>query len=1157
MSIGHARESIYDQLRPHLDAADLIRRLGLNLKRSMGSEAYCEPLCHQSTSGESLQVNLQTGRWNCKACQDSGVYGDLIQLVEYVLTGGAAPSRGQAQGASAQHREAVEWLCTQFGVAYSQGRHVGDAALDVVHVVAMSAHEYLLKSPEALAFILDKWGFDESTVRSYGIGYMPSPILPEIAAEAARPESRDAFRSSGMGWFTGNGSSWHTHFEGRIIFPYLEHGRAVYMIGRTTPWTPKPEGGRRVAKYHKLSVHSETRPYISKSITNDHLYNEPVMRDAPRVVIAEGVADAVALSALGVPVVSPVTISFNAVDLERFTRKAAEFGIAEVEILFDNELSGSGNWAARRAGLKLVERGLAARVLTLPLGQVQEAARDEVRKALGDDVFEELERSAPHVRKRIIEDAAGDAARRTWIIDNIEASKIDAAEWTASVGAGAPGKFDEIRKKGRDVVELEIEDAVADIDSEARPHERANALNPQIELAAHVESRMIREGYAKTLADAAGKGVTTAEMKTRIASARRMIVKPKREEAKNSEAKVTAADFNPQLLPPMVGHTQKAAPVAPVANPRPGAKPAPTLPVKDVVSEHDYYEPARDSVHKMLNMKVPDERIGEFVAQTILRSMGYTPFKTPEELYLVRGSKRVAVDTLPRSDFRRLLMVASGMTPRKSSHGGAIASVEYFLAKDSRRVSDVSWSFYDEDGDEATYFPQGDELGSILKIEPGIVSRTKMAEVRVPAVAGQYFKPFRYVEDAGGISSVLDAFAWTSLSGGDRLVLVYWIVCLPILRRIGTVPIVRIEGGSGSGKTRTVDAVSFLVNGCKGTSVPTAAALASRMSTEMLTVDDNRETGDVSPSFLSTLLQATHLGAREKRKNNSDTGTVIERVCGALLMNGIEPIHDGRSELASRILILRCIDTFKAAGSPTANRELMQAIVARRDAFWSESPRRCAWALAADRDFGEALGVQIEEAFGATRIGRLSSYIRIMYFAWCAGLDERLQAAAVTTLSDVWREALEGIGHTVLGSLIAEELSVSAVSYAFRFGRASCEPEYTGADLHTAFDGRFRWNKSTGELVLGPMRASTLAKLARHAGKELNAPRAVSTDLRAGQLERRLLDGLPFLKAAGFAVDVVATTKGRNRFTFMRQDGPDHEPTEPAEPGKGDTWVGP
>lgn len=1125
MSVTDA-PSVYDRLREHLDAEDLLSRLGVAIVRKLGSEAYCDPLCHESSSGESLQVNLHTGRWNCKACQAAGVSGDLIQLAEYVLSGGRPPSHGQAQGASDSHREAVRWLCQQYAIPYQEGRRQ-DASLDVVHLFAMEAHKHLLKTPQVLDWILEKWGFDQSTVEAYGIGYMPHPLLPELASEANRSASKSAFRSSGLGFYP-HGGSFTTRFAGRITFPYLEHGRAVYLIGRSTPWTPRLDDGSTPPKYHKLSVHSESRPYVSELITNDHLYNESVMSEVDEVGVLEGVADGVAISSLGVACVSPVTISFNAVDLERFVRKCKENGIRRVWILFDNELSGSGNYGARRAAAKLVHEGLCVSILTLPLGEKEQIARDEVLRELGAERFEALEKAEPHKRKQIIADSVTED-RRAWVVEQVNASKIDAAEWAAREGAGAAGKFDAIKKAGVDFIDLAISE-VGEIDGDA--FERLSLFSEVIGIVAHVDDSLMREDYAGRIAKAAGKGVTKAHVLKGVRSARKAKVDPER---KKGEEKVKAAVDGAQpsliLLPPGVAHAQPEAPPAPKD---PSAPAAPPPPGAKEESEHVRLAPVRESVMRSVEAKVADEIIGEHVAQTITVSMGYTAFRTPDELYLVRGNERIPVGLdRPTPRFATLLYLASGLSNRKTSHRPYIGAACYFLDRSAREAQDVSWSFVNESGE--VFFPTGDLEGRILKIGVNTVERTRMSEVKVPAVSGSDFRPFKYLDEEGGIADALNVFRWTSLSPSDRMILVHWIACLPILRRVGTVPIVRIEGGSSSGKTRAVDAVSFLVNGRKSSSVPTAAALTSRLSVEMLTIDDNREANDVNAQFLGTLLQATHLGAREKRKGHSDTGTVVERVCGALLMNGIEPIHDGRSEVASRMLTLRCSTVYREIDSPTANEKIAEAVRSIRDRFWSSAVRRCARALELDRIAGEELGAQIEEVFGATRIGRLSSYIRLMYLTWVAGLPAEHQTEFAGSLAPDWRDALEGLGSHAIESLIREELSVAAIRYAFAWGMTQAEAPYTGAEKRVAFDGKFVVDVEKGDAGLGPMRISQLTRTVRTAARELNGPRSITHDLKAGQLEARIIDGLDFLRGAGFDVDIETTRKGRHRFTFYKR----------------------
>lgn len=1141
-----SRESVYDRLRPYLDADDILRRLGITPSRRSGAEAYCAPLCHKSSSGESLQVNLQTGRWNCKACQSAGYRGDLYQLVEYVLTGGAVPSHGTAQGSSPTHREAVEWLCGQFAVPMDDGLHRSDGALELVHAFAMLAHRWLLSDDGAgvREWIAGKWGFDRPTVEQYGIGYMPDPILPELAREAlANPA---AFRASGLGFFP-PGGGWRTRFAGRVLFPYLEHGRAVYLIGRATPWTPALEPGRAAPKYHKLTVHSETRPAISPEITNDHLWNEPVMGSAPSVVVAEGVADAVALSSLGVPVVSPVTISFNAADLERFTRKAAEVDLSHVEILFDNELSGSGGWGARRTARKLAEAGLTARVLALPLGPDQQAARHEVEAALGAEGFAAFERATPRDRKLQLEALfAADPARLAWVLEQVERSKIDAAEWCAAEGAGAPGRFDGIRRAGRDVVELEA--AEVEVDPDDDPSLRVAAFAEVIALAAANRDRLAREGYAGVIAAAAGRGVTKAEVGRRIAQERRKAKEASEvAESENAQQERAAAVQALALPPPEFAHNTPPAPATAPPPPgppgaastsdAPGAPPAPPAPGAGSESSDPAkrYQATREGLQQAMKAGAADETLGRFVSEIFTRSAGYTAFRTPEDLILVRGSERCPVGLGRYSEaFRAVLWQLSGLSPRKTKHVGVIESAVQLLSLGARKAEDVSWAYVDERRD--VYIATGDAQGTVVQVAPGEVTRHRMAEIRVPAVPGEDFLPFDYTDSDGGIEQAYQALSWTSLSPGDRLVLLYWLVCLPVLRRIGTVPIVRVEGGSGSGKTRTIEAVSWLVNGRQGSSVPTTPALVSRLSRQMLTVDDNREAGDVTPAFLATLLQATQLGAREKRRQGSDTATIVERVAGALLMTGVEPVHGGRPELASRMLTLRCEPVYRDPSSPVSPAALQQAALGARDAFWSEALRRSAGALALDVEHGERLGAEIEAIFGASRIGRLSGFLRVCYLAWVDGHREPgPRAAALESIAPVWRDALGNLGRAAIDSLIREELVVTSVRYAFAFGRQEATNPaggFSGYGWRHAFDGAFAWNPDSGEATLGPMRASRLARIVRTAARTLNGPRPVTYDLTSGQLEARLVDGAEYLAAAGYGMGIERTAGGRLRFTF-------------------------
>ena len=1138
------RVSVYDRIKQEVTAQELIARLGMVPVRQDGAEAYFNPLCHESSSGTSLQINMHTGRWNCKACQDFGYYGDLIQFTEYVLTNGAIPSHGKEQATSPAHREAVEWICNQFAIPFEEDQYRRDDALSVVHLFAMEAHNYLINNEKALAWVQEQWGFDRSTVEAYGIGYMPSPILPSIAAEANRAESRNAFKSSGVGFYR-DGKKFETRFAGRVTFPYLEHGRAVYLIGRSTPSTPSLDNGQEPPKYFKLTVHSSTRPHISPSITNDHLYNETILSTADEIGVLEGITDTISVSSLGFPVVSPVTVSFNANDLKRFVAKCHENGIRRVWILFDNELSGSGNHGAFKFAAQLIENGIDAKILTLPLPEAQQVAYDEVKKSMPAEAFYELERADPRRRKLIIKEQFPDDAKREWITSQIKASKIDAAEWVAMQGAGAASRFNQILKDGRFFIDIKIEECAESMDPEGLPYDRTIAFSECYELIAHLEDAPTRESYAGKIAKLAGPGIYKSHIKQKISDHRRQHVLPKRKDEKESRRQEEEAPMEPLVLPPpQPGAVQPSAPSAPGApkakeGDRPSAPAAPGAPgqVQPGGDEYESLAKTRLAIAQRVEKKESEESIGKFVATIITKTLGYTPFNTESGIYLVRSNECCLVgDRSLTRQFTSILLGCSGLSNRKTTHRLYIDFVLFWLERFATEVRDVSWSHVTQD--RTVYLPTGDTSGSLIHIKSGEIERTTMAETKVPCVTGETFLPFQYTKESTGVTEIIDLFRWCSLSESGRMILIYWVVTLPLLRRIGTVPIVRVEGGSGSGKTRTVDAISILVNGQKSSAVPTAAALTSSLSREMLTVDDNREADDITKAFLSTLLQASNLGAKEKRKANTDTETITERVCGALLMNGIEPIHSGKPELASRMLVFNASKKNRAKDSPTSDQVFREAILKLRDRFWSEACDRCAMALEFEETYGETMGIQIEERFEKTRIGRLSAYLRVMYFTWVAGLPEDERIEALRNLDTRWSETFESMDTDIIATLSTEEVATQAIAYLFRWAEMNAEKVQGSskitAQLFTSYGVPLYVKYSNGKEELKEMRATEMVKYVRLAAKNLNGPPELASFLKSGQLEARLIDGRSYIESAGFGMETRTTGKQGNRFRFFK-----------------------
>ncbi len=105
-------------------------------------------------------------------------------------------------------------------------------------------------------------------------------------------------------------------FNGRIIFPYWNNGKAVYFIGRETPETPTAEYEKGM-KSKKLLVHKEGREYVCPCVLNSYFYGEDSLRGCDYCIITEGVADCIVMLQAAFPCISPVTVQFRDKDHQK------------------------------------------------------------------------------------------------------------------------------------------------------------------------------------------------------------------------------------------------------------------------------------------------------------------------------------------------------------------------------------------------------------------------------------------------------------------------------------------------------------------------------------------------------------------------------------------------------------------------------------------------------------------------------------------------------------------------------------------------------------------------------------------------------------------------------------------------------------------------
>ena len=373
-----------------VDIGEIARELlGDRITQESRQTLFCDCPNHRSQSHRSLHVWLDKQGWFCHAC---GTGGDVLQLVEFVRFG--VVTRGQSGSMPDTHRQARDFLAARVRLpplsklasgSPEQAEEAHQLTLRVREALTASADAYyqrLVGNPEVLAWFRGKYGISEETISRLQIGFAENGVpsvartlmdgpgaftMRELSATSVfRPTAQD-----GLVPF----------FDGRIVFPYWSRGHVVFMIGRSTPWTPDHEWEK--SKYKKLAIRNDrNNSHVSPCIRNDVLYNEDVLLARPeRVIITEGVTDCISLMEHGFPVVSPVTVQIREADWERLLPKLA--GVKTVYICQDNEISEAGMQGALKTARILAQHGIATRVAVVPLGKKQQAARETLASLPG------------------------------------------------------------------------------------------------------------------------------------------------------------------------------------------------------------------------------------------------------------------------------------------------------------------------------------------------------------------------------------------------------------------------------------------------------------------------------------------------------------------------------------------------------------------------------------------------------------------------------------------------------------------------------------------------------------------------------------------------------------------------------------------------------
>lgn len=391
----------YYSIITNVDIGDVAR--GLIRERIMdesGGVIYIDCPRHASISHRSFTIDSKKQCWYCFGC---GVGGDALQLVEYIQSGVITKnSNGRMPDT---HRIARDYLARRAGLPplsqwnlspeqikeAESRRSEEELVFGILTDIAVYYHQKFLSNADARHAFRTQYGISDETIKSLQIGYADNDGLQKFLKEMNCGPADIA--KTGCFNFDFH-ENMHPVFKNRYIFPYWKHGRAVYLIGRRSPWT---DGGDfEKAKYKKLQLPNEQRKYISPCINNRYFFNEDaLLSQSEFAVITEGVTDCISLMERGFTAFSPVTNNFSDNDLEKLFNLTRR--IERIYVCQDNEPSEAGFKGAMKTAHFLESRGLKVFVLSLTLGEKQIQARAQLASmppVSPKDVIEQLKQDS-------------------------------------------------------------------------------------------------------------------------------------------------------------------------------------------------------------------------------------------------------------------------------------------------------------------------------------------------------------------------------------------------------------------------------------------------------------------------------------------------------------------------------------------------------------------------------------------------------------------------------------------------------------------------------------------------------------------------------------------------------------------------------------------
>ncbi len=329
----------------------------------------------------SLSLDMRQGVFYCHSCQSGGTVWDFEALLGSTsyssFVKGGDPRKGKQRKNDNQRLVRALQRYNEIEPLPADKAEVLRCHDDTIRYW----HDCLLSSKEARRMVTGKYEeafvrsyyhwqtkerittphnyvsprFTLETVRQFRIGYAPKSSI-ELTNMLRAKYSEEVIIGTGLVRRHG-GSGLIASFAGRIIYPYLLQGKPCYAIARITPDSPT-----NLSDCKYLKQKTRDRKY-SFPLRNPPLFNQDAIWTHQKILITEGVTDAIKACEAGVSAISPVTIAFINKHLDLIAHMLLG---KDVVICNDNEENGAGEKGMRHMEEQLKKRGVDVRCMTLP-----------------------------------------------------------------------------------------------------------------------------------------------------------------------------------------------------------------------------------------------------------------------------------------------------------------------------------------------------------------------------------------------------------------------------------------------------------------------------------------------------------------------------------------------------------------------------------------------------------------------------------------------------------------------------------------------------------------------------------------------------------------------------------------------------------------------